>query len=431
MKNLSLQEKRESKIRQLESYGWKIKGEYKNLETPITVICCNGHEITLTLKTWNRLSEEKKSVCYACENKKHHINMLTELERLQLKAIEDFPSYMISSHGYVYNKNGRQIGSKPKDSNSEWVDLRKNNKNHHFSVKELVAKHFLGPPPDEYHQKLAHKDLDSTNNSAKNLEWVVGYSDVNYNELIGKEIKGVIVKEVTWSCSLPTPKYPSVTRAHLLCECECGKVIMTTKTLLLQENTAFKCDCNYKCFNRSQKYKNIIRIKNEKILNSIGWNLSESFDGRNKFNNIICPLGHEQKVRLESWIKSDEKSCIVCDGVKETRKYKRTAERPSKNRPTLLYYVKFYSPYGILYKIGVTHKSVELRYKFEKTPYEPIWGQWFDGGTIAYREERALIRKYKEYRYFGDPVLNTGGNTELFVADVLGLDSKVKTATSL
>ncbi len=88
--------------------------------------------------------------------------------------------------------------------------------------------------------------------------------------------------------------------------------------------------------------------------------------------------------------------------------------------PSTLYYAKINN----LYKIGLTtydskrfstdiHRGVDVKILSEIH---------YLYGVMAYDEEKRLLEKHKEYRYYGDKIL-ISGNTELFTKDILNLDN--------
>lgn len=93
------------------------------------------------------------------------------------------------------------------------------------------------------------------------------------------------------------------------------------------------------------------------------------------------------------------------------------------NAPAICYYLRVSSPvYGELYKIGITNKSVEKRFRnddLEKITTVKTWS--FDVGGDARDKEREILAQHAEHRYTGEPVL-TNGNTEMFTRDILELD---------
>lgn len=94
--------------------------------------------------------------------------------------------------------------------------------------------------------------------------------------------------------------------------------------------------------------------------------------------------------------------------------------------PAILYYIKFESCLDKpLYKIGITnHEDIKIRIDGMRLnnsfSYKILKQYWFYIGEEARYLETILKSHFKEYRYFGDPIMNNG-NSELFVEDIFSL----------
>ena len=91
--------------------------------------------------------------------------------------------------------------------------------------------------------------------------------------------------------------------------------------------------------------------------------------------------------------------------------------------PAIMYYLRV-TPHNAdaLYKIGITNRTVEDRFRnndLDKIDVVRTWG--FDTGSDARDCETNILAKYGDCKYAGDNVLDSG-NTELFTRDVMGLD---------
>ena len=92
------------------------------------------------------------------------------------------------------------------------------------------------------------------------------------------------------------------------------------------------------------------------------------------------------------------------------------------SKPGVLYYLSINN--GEAYKIGITNKSVQQRFRaadLEKIKVVKTWD--FALGLDARKAERYYLQTYKDKKYNGIPLLTTG-NTELFYEDVLDLASE-------
>jgi hypothetical protein len=94
--------------------------------------------------------------------------------------------------------------------------------------------------------------------------------------------------------------------------------------------------------------------------------------------------------------------------------------------PAIKYYIKFESENLLLYKIGITNRKTNKRLMemhIPKTWKTTILQELhFDIGADALLLETTQKQQFKEHQYKGKYLL-LNGNTELFIIDVLGLDS--------
>ena len=95
----------------------------------------------------------------------------------------------------------------------------------------------------------------------------------------------------------------------------------------------------------------------------------------------------------------------------------------NKGDSATLYYVKFDTSVGPLYKIGITNRTFEERFIREDCPYTLIWERHYVSGQRCWDHEQELHRKLKDQRYDGAEQPLTSGNTELYWEDVLELDT--------
>ena len=95
------------------------------------------------------------------------------------------------------------------------------------------------------------------------------------------------------------------------------------------------------------------------------------------------------------------------------------------NKPGFLYYLRVVHELTgvVLYKIGITNRSVEKRFRVQDLSIiSPIDVKYFANGYDAAAEERRIKGAFREYRYKGPNILSSNGDTELFTKDVLKLD---------
>lgn len=100
-----------------------------------------------------------------------------------------------------------------------------------------------------------------------------------------------------------------------------------------------------------------------------------------------------------------------------------------QTKPGLLYYLAVTTNNSeTLYKIGITNLTVEKRFPNADLARIRVIRTWqFSKGIEAANRELAVLREFSDDIYTGPDVLIGGGNTELFIRDVLELDSEENT----
>ena len=133
------------------------------------------------------------------------------------------------------------------------------------------------------------------------------------------------------------------------------------------------------------------------------------YKGSHSKVDIICPIhGKFEQLASNHYNRGD--GCPKCNSNLHDRNY-------YKDKKTTLYYLKV----NEVYKIGVTTRSVKKRYSADKDVNITILKEWvFEDGAIAHDYEQMIIKYYKQYKYYGKPILE-GGNTELFEENILPL----------
>ena len=135
------------------------------------------------------------------------------LENEELKEIEGYPNYLISSYGRVWSKKSqiwlKQSWRGDKSINSMYlcVSLSNHGQVKSYAVHRLVALAFI-PNPNNYNQ-VNHKDEDKSNNKKENLEWCNNQYNMTYGTRIQKAIatkkaNGNI--KAVWQCDKQTHK---------------------------------------------------------------------------------------------------------------------------------------------------------------------------------------------------------------------------------
>ena len=97
-----------------------------------------------------------------------------------------------------------------------------------------------------------------------------------------------------------------------------------------------------------------------------------------------------------------------------------------QTKPALLYYLAVMTDSDeTLYKIGITNLTVQKRFPSVDLARIRVIKTWlYELGAEAAKREIAVLREYADDLYTGIDVLVGAGNTELFVRDVLELDTK-------
>jgi len=90
-------------------------------------------------------------------------------------------------------------------------------------------------------------------------------------------------------------------------------------------------------------------------------------------------------------------------------------------QPGILYYIKVITLNNTYYKIGITNRSVERRFGSDMQYITVLHQVHYLHGQDAYNEEQRILKEFKEFRYKGPNVLQSG-NTELFTVDILNLN---------
>ena len=124
-----------------------------------------------------------------------------------------------------------------------------------------------------------------------------------------------------------------------------------------------------------------------------------------------CSKGHQWRARPGHVIRGS--GCPTCC----TAGFKR-------DEPAILYYIKIVKDNLIYYKIGVSNRTIEKRFSADTDKTITVLSITdYALGLEAEKEEQAILEKYKSFRVTVEGFLKSGGNTELFEEDILGLDN--------
>ena len=122
---------------------------------------------------------------------------------------------------------------------------------------------------------------------------------------------------------------------------------------------------------------------------------------------ITCPIHGDFKQKFGDHLQGN--GCQICGEVTMRKKY--------INKPTLLYYI--YLPKYDLYKIGITLVKNGLKKRFPKLEYVIIETIHYITGKYAYEQEQTILKKFSYLKENNLKPLLKGGNSELFVSDIL------------
>lgn len=124
--------------------------------------------------------------------------------------------------------------------------------------------------------------------------------------------------------------------------------------------------------------------------------------------NIICPIHGEFKQLPGNHCAGQGCPACAVMGFDQTK-------------PAILYYLKVTTDDKILYKIGITSRTVNERfYVNDLKKIEVLHQEKFMTGQEALDKETEIKRKFKEFQYNGPNVLSSG-NTELFTCNIFEL----------
>lgn len=86
-----------------------------------------------------------------------------------------------------------------------------------------------------------------------------------------------------------------------------------------------------------------------------------------------------------------------------------------KDEPTTFYIIKFIHKNKVLYKIGITTRDIQTRYKFDfKGAYEVVYEKSFSEGREPFTLEQKLRGKIYKYNFKGESPFILTGTNEIF-----------------
>lgn len=176
----------------------------------------------------------------------------------------------------------------------------------------------------------------------------------------------------------------------------------------LSGNGCTKCAKKKLSNNLMMSYDEFISRAVKKHNDKFDYSLTE-YKGMDKEIKIICNIHGIFRTTPYRHLKG-KGSCPICTEKHKRKKY--------FDKPTILYYIKIEKEgFDKVYKIGITTKSVEQRFKKDINKGIKITilkEELFNKGEFAYFKEQLILNSLKEYKYQGDDILLFGGNSELF-----------------
>jgi hypothetical protein len=134
--------------------------------------------------------------------------------------------------------------------------------------------------------------------------------------------------------------------------------------------------------------------------------LQEPFKGHiHKKHKILFGCGHSSNVSLNNVLCG--KGCASCSG-----------SGFNIGKPGYLYFLAVKSEGGTLYKIGITNKTVEYRYRHEQVDYIKVALFYSEDGESIASSERAILNAFSSLKYKGSSPFRYTGITEVFIRDI-------------
>lgn len=100
-------------------------------------------------------------------------------------------------------------------------------------------------------------------------------------------------------------------------------------------------------------------------------------------------------------------------GCKKCAKYGFNPQKPS-----IIYFLKLQTAIAAFWKIGITNRTVEDRFRKDYDLIQSGW-IWHGDGEIIWNTEQQLLRQYQDYKLnYLFPLLQNGGDTECFTLDL-------------
>jgi hypothetical protein len=189
----------------------------------------------------------------------------------------------------------------------------------------------------------------------------------------------------------------------ILHKCDKGHEISITPASLLFGTKCKKCYIEH----QSRSHENYKESSPYEVLD----------DYINSYTKIRhkCGKGHIWEARPDTILRGGK--CPRCNSLAGF----------DSNKPAVLYYIKVTYANLDYYKVGVTNRTIEERFRKDtwnsRIEIKILKETYYTVGLEAKQEESRILRQFKEHRQHIPELLLSGGNTELFEFDILGLDT--------
>lgn len=373
----------------IESQGYKLHSVYKNAITKLDIECPHGH---VTQKTWQKFKAGQR--CVTCKGPKiDHAYVKEQFEKAGYKLISN--SYKNSEtpllflcdkkHLYKMKWSTFQTGARCNICagrvvyNQQVMDFVE-------SIGYSLESNYSGDCND--HLKLICDKNHHANISWSNLKkghrcgrcaWRISNPQEVYD---GFAAKGYKVLD----------KYNNA-KEEMLVVCPNNHVIKRDWSRFIQGVGCPTCN-GYKVWHDDV----------EKAFCKEGYRLLSTYKNAKQKLKYVCDKRHNNFITWNNF--QTGKRCPDC-----------SSSGFDKSKPGILYYVKFTTPDGELYKVGITNNTPQKRFSNEPCEMKVLAVLKFKDGAETRRFESHLLRKYKAYQYKGKALVS--GNTECFTIDVL------------
>jgi hypothetical protein len=94
-----------------------------------------------------------------------------------------------------------------------------------------------------------------------------------------------------------------------------------------------------------------------------------------------------------------------------------------RRSPAILYYLRITKGSRVVWKIGITNRTVKERFVGENRSIKVVKEWRYKVGDTALKREQLILKQHKRHAYKGPALLKSTGVKEMFSIDVLGLDA--------